>query len=59
MPVKRNPRGPKCQVCQAVMHVPEGKSEPECSFRDSHADILKMRARQADAQSARLKERRK
>lgn len=40
---KRQPRGPKCPVCKAVMHVPEGGGKPVCSFRDSHAAIIKMR----------------
>ena len=48
---KRNPRGPKCEICQAVMHIPAGKSAFECSFTDSHRYILKMRAEQGDRSS--------
>lgn len=39
------------------MHVPEGKSKPECSFTDSHANILKMRARMGNENSERKKKR--
>lgn len=42
--MKRKPRGPKCPVCQAVMHQKNGEGPFTCSFVNSHADILRMRA---------------
>ena len=39
----RRPRGPKCPVCRAVMHVPEGGGDPVCSFEKSHKNIARMR----------------
>jgi hypothetical protein len=40
---RRQPRGPKCPVCGAVM------SGSECAFKDSHASTLRNRAAAANA----------
>lgn len=52
---KRNPRGPKCPVCKAVMHVPEGGGEPVCSFVDSHKNTRKMQLRAGQVREERKK----
>lgn len=53
MAKQRQPRGPKCPVCGARMHVPEGGGNPVCSFKDNHAEIvraqIKAKQRAADA----------
>ena len=45
---KRGRRGPPCPVCNAVMHEPEGGGAPVCSFKGSHAAILRARAKAAN-----------
>lgn len=42
---KRQPRGPKCPECGAVMHAPEGGGEPVCAFVKSHANSRKIQLR--------------
>lgn len=43
---RRNPRGPKCPECGAVM------SGNECAFTASHAAVKRKRAEQGNATSA-------
>lgn len=43
----RKPQGPKCGVCQAVMHQVNGEGPFTCPFESSHEAILRMRAQRA------------
>jgi len=45
---KRNPRGPRCKVCGAVMSPKDEGGEPICWHARNHAGILRARAAAAN-----------
>ena len=52
--MKRQPRGPRCPECGAVMH-PGKTGDVVCSFRNDHANLKKRRAEAANKSAAKRK----